>query len=162
MKKYHMNRSDREITDELELKKIVENGKFVVISMCSDNSPYVVTLNYGYDDRKNALYFHTAFRGLKLDIIKQNPNVCATVIEDLGYKPGECDHNYKSVVFWGKMCIIDDLEEKKYGLNMLLDHLEEEPDEVRTKLLKEDSRYEKMQMAILRLDIEEMTGKEGL
>lgn len=162
MKKYHMNRSDREIKDELELKKIVENGKFVVISMCSDNSPYVVTLNYGYDDRKNALYFHTAFRGLKLDIIKQNPNVCATVIEDLGYKPGECDHSYRSVVFWGKMSVINDLEEKKHGLNMLLNHLEEEPDEVRKKLLKEDSRYEKMRMAILRLDIEEMTGKEGV
>jgi len=161
MKKYHMNRSDREIEDELELKRIVRNGKFVVISMCSDNSPYVVTMNYGYDDRKNALYFHAAFKGLKMDIIKQNSNVCATVIEDLGYKPGECDHGYRSVVFWGKMSVIDDLEEKKYGLNILLNHLEEQPDEVKKKLLKEDSRYEKMQMAILRLDMEEMTGKEG-
>ena len=162
MKKYHMNRSDREIEDKLELKRIVRNGKFVVISMCSDNSPYVVTMNYGYDDRKNALYFHAAFKGLKMDIIKQNSNVCATVIEDLGYKPGECDHGYRSVVFWGKMSVIDDLEEKKYGLNILLNHLEEQPDEVKKKLLKEDSRYEKMQMAILRLDIEEMTGKEGV
>jgi nitroimidazol reductase NimA-like FMN-containing flavoprotein (pyridoxamine 5'-phosphate oxidase superfamily) len=162
MKKYHMNRSDREIEDDLELKKIVKNGKFVVISMCSDNSPYVVTLNYGYDDKKNALYFHTAFRGLKLDIVNQNPNVCATVIEDLGYKPGECDHSYRSVVFWGKMSVIADLEEKKYGLNILLNHLEDEPDEVRKKLLKEDSRYEKMQMAILRLDIERITGKKGV
>ena len=161
MKKYHMNRSDREIGDELELKRIVTNGKFVVISMCSDNSPYVVTLNYGYDDRKHALYFHTAFKGLKLDIISQNPNVCATVIEDLGYKAGECDHSYRSVVFWGKMSMIDDLEEKKYGLNILLNHLEEHPDEVRKRLLREDSRYEKMQMAILRLDIEEMTGKQA-
>jgi len=161
MKKYHMNRSDREIEDKLELKRIVRNGKFVVISMCSDNSPYVVTMNYGYDDRKNALYFHAAFKGLKMDIIKQNSNVCATVIEDLGYKPGECDHGYRSVVFWGKMSVIDDLEEKKYGLNILLNHLEEQPDEVKKKLLKEDSRYEKMQMAILRLDMEEMTGKEG-
>ena len=159
---YHLNRRDREIEDELELKRIVRNGKFVVISMCSDNSPYVVTMNYGYDDRKNALYFHAAFEGLKMDIIKQNPNVCATVIEDLGYKPGECDHSYRSVVFWGKMSIIDDLEEKKCGLNILLNHLEEQPDEVKKKLLKEDSRYEKMQMAILRLDMEEMTGKEGV
>jgi len=161
MKQYHMNRSDREIKDDRELKRILGNGKFVVISMCSDNSPYVVTLNYGYDDRKNGLYFHTAFVGLKMDIIRQNSNVCATVIEDLGYKPGECQHNYRSIVFWGKMSIIDDLEEKKYGLNILLNHLEEQPDEVKRKLLKEDSRYEKMQMAILRLDIEEMTGKEG-
>jgi nitroimidazol reductase NimA-like FMN-containing flavoprotein (pyridoxamine 5'-phosphate oxidase superfamily) len=83
------------------------------------------------------------------------------VIEDLGYQHGECNHSYRSIVFWGKMSIIDDLEEKKHGLNILIDHLEEEPDEVRKKLLKEDSRYEKMQMAILRLDIEEMTGKQA-
>jgi nitroimidazol reductase NimA-like FMN-containing flavoprotein (pyridoxamine 5'-phosphate oxidase superfamily) len=161
MATYHMNRSDRKIVDEGELKRVLRDGKFVVISMCSDNSPYVVTMNYGYDDRKNALYFHAAFKGLKVDIIKQNPNVCATVIEDLGYQHGECNHNYRSIVFWGKMSIIDDLEEKKHGLNILIDHLEEEPDEVRKKLLQEDSRYEKMQMAILRLDIDELTGKQA-
>lgn len=161
MAKYHMNRSDREIVDERELKRVLRDGTFVVISMCSDNSPYVVTMNYGYDDRKNALYFHAAFKGLKLDIIEKNPNVCATVIEDLGYQHGECNHSFRSIVFWGKMSIIDDLEEKKHGLNILIDHLEEEPDEVRKKLLKEDSRYEKMQMAILRLDIDELTGKQA-
>ena len=94
--------------------------------MCRDNEPYIVTLSYGYDAKAHALYFHVAVCGLKLEFIKQNPSVSGTVIEDLGYKKTQCEQKYRSVVFRGKMYEVDGLAEKKHGLNILLNHLEDD------------------------------------
>jgi nitroimidazol reductase NimA-like FMN-containing flavoprotein (pyridoxamine 5'-phosphate oxidase superfamily) len=159
MLKYHMNRKEKEITDPGVLKEIVKQGKYATVAVCRANEPYIVALNYGYDENKNILYFHCALKGLKLDFIRHNPAVCATVIEDRGYKTGDCSQTYRSVVFWGKMYIIEDLEEKKHGVNILLNHLEDNPGEIREKSLKSDDVYK--EVGILRLDITEISGKQG-
>lgn len=159
MAKYHMNRKDKEITEQNALSEILKRGKFISIAMCRDNEPYLVTLNYGYDGERKALYFHCALEGLKLDFIRANPHVCAQVIEDRGYKTGECDHAYRSIVFWGTMHTVEDLQEKKRAIDVLLNHLEDDPDRVREKSLKTDDVYR--EVGILRLDIDEMTGKEA-
>lgn len=161
MIKYHMNKKENEIKERRELKEIIRRGKYAVLSLCRENEPYILTMNYGYDLEKNSLYFHTSQKGLKIDFIRQNAYTCGTVIEDLGYKMGECDHAYRSVVFWGTLHVIEELEEKKEGMDILLHHLEDNPDEIKERLLKDDRIYEKRNMAILRLDIEEMTGKQG-
>ena len=159
MAKYHMNRKDREIINLKEIFEILQEGKYAVISMCRDNEPYIVTLNYGYDNDKNTLYFHNAFEGLKIDFIKYNPNVCATVIEDRGYIMNECAHAYRSVVFWGKMSIVEDIVEKKHAMEILLNHLEDNPSIIEERSLKNDKVYS--ELGILRLDIMEITGKKG-
>jgi len=159
MLKYHMNRKEKEITDPVVLNEIVKQGKYVTIAMCRAKEPYIVALNYGYDENKNSLYFHCSLKGLKLDFIKHNPAVCATVIEDRGYKIGDCSQAYRSVVFWGKMHIIEDSEEKKHGINILLNHLEDNPDEIRERSLKSDDVYK--EVGILRLNITEISGKQG-
>ncbi len=160
MKKYHLhNRPNRELKDKKEILEILENGKFVVISMCRNNEPYIVTLSYGYDFKKNSLYFHCAPKGLKLDFLSQNRKVCATVIEDKGYIDDECAHEYKSLVFWGDMEKVQDLDEKKYGMSVLLHHLENKESVIKGKVLKSDDYYSKME--ILRLDIKQIHGKAG-
>jgi nitroimidazol reductase NimA-like FMN-containing flavoprotein (pyridoxamine 5'-phosphate oxidase superfamily) len=128
--------------------------------MCRENEPYIATLNYGYDKEGNALYFHCALEGLKLDFIRRNPSVCATVIEDRGYKMGECDHVYRSVVLRGKIHVVEDLQEKKHALDVMVNHLEDEPEKIKQRSLKSDEVYR--QVGILRLDIEEIIGKQGL
>jgi nitroimidazol reductase NimA-like FMN-containing flavoprotein (pyridoxamine 5'-phosphate oxidase superfamily) len=159
MAKYHMNRKDKEITERETLIDALKHGNYATIAMCRENEAYLVTMNYGYDTEKQTLYFHCAQRGLKLDFIKANPRVCATVIEDRGYKMGECDHAFRSVVFWGTMHEVENLREKKRAIDVLLDHLEEQPDQIRDKSLKSDDVYQ--EVGILRLDIREMTGKQG-
>lgn len=160
MKKYHLqNRPQRELKSQEDILHILKNGKYTIISMCRENEPYIVSLSYGYDPDKNTLYFHAANQGLKLDFINANKNVCATVIEDGGYVMDECEHEFRSVVFWGEMQIVNDLEEKKYGMNILLQHLEEKESVVKAKLLKSNDYYTKMN--ILRLDIKQITGKAG-
>lgn len=160
MQKYHLtNKPDREITNESEIRAVLKNGKYTVISLCRDNEPYIVTLSYGFDTANNSLYFHCSPRGLKLDFIKHNPKVCATVIEDGGYIINECGHNYKTVVFWGKMRIVTDPDEKKHGMEILLNHLENNTDVIKKKLAKSDEFYSKM--GVLRLDIIQIHGKAG-
>jgi nitroimidazol reductase NimA-like FMN-containing flavoprotein (pyridoxamine 5'-phosphate oxidase superfamily) len=159
MGKYHMRRKELQITDENELNEILTQGKYIIISMCRDNEPYIVTLSYGYDKRKNVLYFHTALKGLKIDFINSNANVCGTIIDDRGYIMGECNHKYRSIVINGKISFVENLEEKKYGMEVILDHLEDNPSVIKERSLKNDEMYNSI--AILRLDIEDITGKKG-
>lgn len=159
MMNYHMNKKEREIKDPVELRRILKEGKYSVIAMCSGNEPYVVTLSYGYDEENNSLYFHSALKGLKLDIISKNNNVCATVIEDRGYKKDECTHNYSSVVLYGKMSVIEELDEKKHAMEVLLNHLEENPDPIKQRNFKNDKMYGVVTM--MKLEISGMTGKSG-
>ncbi len=155
-----MHKTEREIRNRKELIEIIKKGKFTSIAMCRNDEPYIVTLSYGYDENKNSLYFHSALKGLKLDIIHKNPMVCATVIEDRGYVPDQCEQHYRSVVFWGKMYVVEKLDEKKYGLDILLNHLEKDPKPIKKRNVQDDSKYDKV--TILRLDIEEITGKKAL
>jgi uncharacterized protein len=159
MPKYHVRRADREITDRSDLVEILCAGRYAVLSMCRDDEPYIVTLSFGYDAGKQALYFHCAREGLKLDFIRSNPLVCGTVIEDCGYIQGECAHAYRSVVFRGEMHVVEALDEKKHAMNVMLGHLEDDPDLVRQKQLHEDTAYNRL--GILRLDLQEMSGKQG-
>ncbi len=154
-----MYKKEKEITDVDVMYDVLKKGKFATISLSEKNKPYIVTMNYGYDEGKRALYFHCALKGLKLKILSKNPNICATVLEDHGYKMDECSHAYRSVVFWGTLNVVQELEEKKYGMEILFHHLETNPDPIRERNFKTERDYFKVN--ILRLDIEEITGKQG-
>jgi len=160
MKTYHVqNRPNREILDSMEIQQILKNGKFAVISMCRGDEPYIVTLSYGYDIENNTLFFHCSPQGLKVDFIKSNPNVCATIIEDGGYITNECGHNYRTVVFWGKMEFVQNVEEKRYGMEILLKHLETDPVIMKEKAMKSEGFYSRME--VLKLTITQIHGKVG-
>lgn len=158
--RYHVKRKDKEITDKAEFDSILQKGKYIIFALCRDNEPYIVTMNYGWDKEHNALYFHCALEGDKLDIIADNPKACGTIIEDLGYGHGDCEHYYRSLVLRGKLYQVQTLEEQKHGIGVLIEHLEENPDEAKLLFLKDEKVYTKMH--ILRFDIEHITGKEGL
>ena len=98
---YHMRRKDRKINDENVLYDIVNKGQFAVLALCRKNEPYCVTLSYGFEKARRTLYFHAANTGLKLDILKENPEVCLTIIEDNGYLKTVCSHAYRTVVIRG-------------------------------------------------------------
>ncbi len=159
MPKYHMYKKEKEITDREKMIKVLRQGKFATLALSRADEPYIVTMNYGYDEAQNSLYFHCALKGLKLDFITSNPKVCATVIQDRGYKMHECSHAYRSVLFFGTIWVLTDLKEKKHGMEVLFSQLEENPDPIRARSFKTDRDYSKVN--ILRLDITEIMGKQG-
>jgi nitroimidazol reductase NimA-like FMN-containing flavoprotein (pyridoxamine 5'-phosphate oxidase superfamily) len=152
-----MQKKEREIRNKVRIDEILKKGNFVTISLCRNKEPYIVTLSYGFDEEQGALYFHSANLGLKLDILNENSSVCGTIIEDLGYSHGACSHKYRSVVFWGKMTIVKDLEEKKHGFDVLLYHLEENPSKLKKRFFNSENTY--INTCVMRLDIKKITGK---
>ena len=141
MSDYHLRRKDKEITDRDVIAEILSAGKFASMALCRDDEPYLVTLSYGHDREKKALYFHCAKEGRKIDFLKANARASAMVLEDRGYRKGECDHAYRSVVLHGEIHVVEDLDEKKHAMEVLLHHLEEDPDPIRERNLKSDEAY---------------------
>ena len=157
MQKYHMQKKEREIFDKRTYLEIMKNGKFSTISMCRNDEPYIVTLSYGFDAITNCMYFHSAQKGLKLEFLEKNQKVCGTIIEDLGYVKGECSHKYRSIVFWGDMTIVENLDEKKHAFDKMLNHLEDNPSKLKKRFFKSEESYKNT--CLLKLDINLITGK---
>ena len=155
-----MRRSELEITDQSELLEIIRAGRYATIALCRDNEPYAVTLSYGHDVERSALYFHCAAEGLKLDFIRANPRACVSVIDDRGYVMTECDHHYRSLILRGEMHLIEDIAEKQHAVDVLLNHLETDPNVVRAKMPIGAEALAKT--AFLRFDIREISGKRHL
>jgi len=155
-----MRRKEREITDVDEKLKIIAKCKICRIGLSENNYPYIVPLNYGfsYDDGKLTLYFHSATEGKKIDIIQKNNNVCFEIDCEAKLIEGEapCDYGYefKSIIGFGKIIILETQEEKTNGLNYLMKHQ-----------TGKDKKYDFNEnnlrnVTVLKLLVEEFTGKQ--
>jgi hypothetical protein len=78
------------------------------------DGPYIVPVGFGYADGK--IFFHTCSKGLKMDGIKSNRNVCFEVDETISDTT-----MYKSVILFGTAEIIDDEEKMIPYLQRLID-----------------------------------------
>lgn len=155
---YHMRRKDREIKDPSVIEAVIGAGRFAVCALCVGNEPYAVTLSYGYDKRANRLYFHCAAEGRKIDMLRKNPNVCLSIIEDNGYIEHECSHAYRTVVIRGRMEFISDEEERLHAIRVFIEHFEKEPGRMAGKI---DSKSEEWKRTcMLRLAIDHSSCKE--
>ncbi len=157
MKKYHMVKHKLEIIDQKEIEKILKEGKYLTLSMCRGEEPYIVTLSYGFDSDKNEIFFHCAKRGLKLEFLSENTMVCGTIVKDLGYREGRCTHGFRSVVFWGEVSQIEELGKMKHAYKVMTDQLESNPQEVRERILKREFDYKRA--LLFKIKITDITGK---
>lgn len=155
---YHMRRKDREITDTPTMFEVIKNGRYTVVGMCHNNDPYVVTLSYGFDEESQTLFFHGAQEGLKLDLIKKNPLVCMTIIQDNGYQHDHCTHAYKSVIIRGTMKLIETDEERMHAIKVMIGQLEKDPQSQMKKLSGQSELWQKTQMFSCK--IEQISCKE--
>jgi nitroimidazol reductase NimA-like FMN-containing flavoprotein (pyridoxamine 5'-phosphate oxidase superfamily) len=123
-----MRRTDREISDISEKLKIIDACKVCRVGMAQDNRPYVVPLNFGYEyeNGKLTFFFHGAREGKKLDILRQNPNVCVEM--DAGHQLIEGDtafsysFAYESIIAFGEVTFLENDEDKSHALNALMRH----------------------------------------
>lgn len=160
MLKYHQDRGESEIEAKEDALMVILQAAYAVVAFTVDGYAYPVPLSCGYDAEKHSVYFHSSKSGKKMDMLRVNPKVSAVFVEDWGYIKGECGHTYRSVIVDGKMTEVTDDQEKIHGLTVLLNHLEDHPDAV-----KEKSEMMKPEMlervAVLRLDINRMSAKQG-
>ena len=150
-----MRRKEKEITDMAEIEQILSRAFVCRLGLCENGRPYVVPLCFGYKD--NALYFHCAKEGKKLDIIRKNNNVCFEVDTDYQVIKAEqaCKFTmrYKSVIGFGKAMVIEDAEAKRRGLDIIMQQFSKGPFEYPEEDLKKT--------AAIKVEIESMTGKKS-
>lgn len=155
-----MRRKEKAITDRDIIRDILINSKYCTISLVNGDKPYSVVMNFGYDIKENAFYFHCANSGLKLDTIERNNNCFISVVKDLGYQHGSCEHFYQSVNLEGIIEIIDDFEVKLAALNLMIDQLDDNPNTVRKNIPLTDKSISKVK--VLKFNILNITAKESI
>ena len=60
MKEYHLRRNEKLLKNEKIISKILKEHPYLTIALCNDNMPYLVTLNYAYDQENESFYIHCA------------------------------------------------------------------------------------------------------
>lgn len=94
-----MRRKDRQLDLEQTIK-VLENGEYGVLSVTGENGyAYGVPLSYVYFD--NAVYFHGAKTGSKLDAIQNNNKVSFCVVGKTKVLPDKFSTNYESTIVFG-------------------------------------------------------------
>jgi len=150
-----MRRSDKEITDIGVIEEILSKATVCRLGLCADDRPYVVSVCFGYAD--NALYFHCAAEGKKLDILRKNDNVCFEVDVDRevvkGSRACEWGLKYRSVVGFGKAVFLEDVESKRKGLDIIMRQFSENAFEYPEKAVDDT--------IVIKIEIESMTGKRS-
>ena len=152
-----MTKRERQVTDRDQIVHILDTGKVLHLGLAVDNEPYVVPMNYGYtlEDDKLVLYLHSAVRGKKLDMIRENPRVFFEMDCDRVPFEGKvaCQYglSYSSVMGRGTARIVEDVEEKKAAMSILM----------KTQTEKDFSFEDRLVsiVTVIRIDVAEFTAK---
>lgn len=111
--------------DKLELKEIIDKCEVCYLGMVDQQGlPYVLPFNFGYED--GIIYLHSAQTGRKMDVLKNDPNVCVAFSTDhklfFRHENVACSYgmDYRSVLAFGKIVFIEDYDEKVKVLNIIM------------------------------------------
>ena len=145
------------VTDPHQILHIMDTGKVLHLGLAVNNEPYVVPMNYGYclENGKLVLYLHSAVRGKKLDMIRANPRVFFEIDCDLmpfeGRVPCQYGLVYSSLMGRGTAVLVDDVEEKKQAMSILM----------KTQTGKDFTFEDRLVtiVSVIRIDVEEYTAK---
>jgi len=115
----------RILSDRSEMESIIRKCQVCHIAMVDpEGLPYILPFNFGYE--KNIIYFHSAREGKKIRILTKNPNVCVEFSTDymLRFQNERvgCSYTmkYRSVLAYGKVEFIEDLEQKTNLMNIVM------------------------------------------
>ena len=152
-----MTKRERQITDPEQIRHILDTGRVLHLGLSVNDEPYVVPMNYGYtmEDGKLVMYLHSAVRGKKLDMIRANSKVFFEIDCDQmpfeGRVPCQYGMVYSSVMGRGTAVIVEDVEEKKQAMTLLM----------KTQTGKDFTFEDRLVsiVAVIRIDVAEYTAK---
>ena len=124
-----MRRKEREVKDKSIINEILKKGKYCRLALADNNRPYIVSLNYGFEEVSGnyIFYFHGASEGRKIDIIKRNPYGCLEIDIEVALVSGEeaCSFSttYKSIIAEGEITFLSESKEKKRALSLIMEEV---------------------------------------
>ena len=150
-----MRRTDKEITDEPAILAIIENAQVCRLAMADGNKPYMVPLCFGYENQ--TLFFHSALKGRKIDFLRKNPRVCFEFEAAVETVPAEeaCSWGmqYKSVIGFGQAEFINDTDDKRRALDIIMAQYSDQIYQFPDDKLKAT--------AVFKVEIDRMSGKQS-
>lgn len=156
MENYHLRRKEK-VMEKDEIIQVLKRNMILTIALSMDNIPYLVTMDYAFDEQEMCFYFHCARTGKKIDYILANSAVWGQILEDDGYILSECSHAYKSVHFKGQVEFLEEISQKKEILSFMIDQFEQNPEPVKTRFIT-DSSMENVRVG--KIQITEIMGKK--
>ena len=152
-----MTKREFKITDEAQIRGILDTARVLRVGIAVDNVPYIIPMNYGYtlEEGKLTLYLHSAVKGDKLELLGKNPDICFEL--DCDYRPFEgvlpCQYGlgYSAVSGRGRAVIVEDVGEKMEAMSVLM----------KTQTGKDFVFNERLVsiVSVIRVDVSEYTAK---
>lgn len=148
-----MRRKEKAIEDRTEIDAVINRCEVCRLGLCDGDRPYVVPLNFGYDGE--AIWFHSALEGRKVDLIRRNNKVC--FVFDTDHEMVQHDKacgwsmNYSCVMGTGRAILIEDAEAKREGLDVIMAQHSDKSYSYEDKVLKKT--------LIIKIEIETLSGK---
>lgn len=151
-----MRRHNQQLTAD-ECIEVLNRCTSGVLAVLGDNGyPYAVPLSYAYKD--GCLWFHGALTGHKIDAIEGCPKVSFCVIDKDDVVPEKLTTVYRSVIAFGKAHVLDDERKIAQGARILGEkYLHGMHDRIESEIAQSMPK-----LTVIRMDIEHMTGKEGV
>lgn len=147
-----IRRADRALTAEQALE-LLQKGEYGILSTVSpDGQPYGVPVSFALAGQ--ALYFHCAVAGHKLDNLSANPRVSFCVVGTTEVLPNQFATRYESAIVFGQAIELTG-DKKLTGLTELLKKYSPEFIEKGLKYIESDS----VKTRVYRIEIESLSGK---
>lgn len=151
-----MRKINQEITDLTIIEQMLSTATICRIGMIDNGKPYIIPLNYGFSD--GFLYIHSAPEGRKIEILKENNQVCFEIestATTLKHEiPCKWSEKYRSIIGYGTVEFIDDFESKTKALEIIMKQHGAVGEQI----------FEKKQIefvVILKIKIEEISAKQS-
>lgn len=92
--------------------RLLENEKRGVLSVQGDDGyPYGMPMNHWYDPETGCIWFHAGHGGHREDALRRCGKVSYCVYDEGWTKPGEWVKHVISVIIFGRIEIVDDMNE---------------------------------------------------
>jgi nitroimidazol reductase NimA-like FMN-containing flavoprotein (pyridoxamine 5'-phosphate oxidase superfamily) len=110
--------------DDAWIKEFLRRCEVGHIAHSRANQPFITPTNFWFDEAQNRIIFHSNITGRIRNNLEHNPKVCMEASEYGRFLPAntalEFGTQYRSVMLFGTVHILENVEEKKECLYKLL------------------------------------------
>lgn len=113
--------------DKERIEEVISKSDICFVGMVdTENTPYVIPMNFGYQD--GVIYLHSGPEGRAINILNRNNQVCITfsIDHELVFQHPKVACSYrmkaKSVICYGKVNFIEELDDKRKALDIIMRH----------------------------------------
>ena len=104
------------LSNDACIQLLKEEVRGVLSVQGDDGYPYGLPINHWYNEEDGNLYFHSGMTGHKVDAMKKCEKASFCVMDKGTYQDGDWALNFKSVIVFGRLEIIED---RKKAIEMI-------------------------------------------